>query len=79
MILKSGCNFNNFHYLTIDFSKQISSDEKLSDKKTLFNYKNYQILVEQVDINEKFQENEELKLYVDNYLRETEKELEKVI
>lgn len=54
------------------------TNEKINEKQDCYIYKNYQILVKQVYIDEKFEENKELKNYVDNYLNETEKELEKV-
>ena len=75
MIMKSGSNFFEFHYLTLDFEKKLIFKEN----STKYEFNKFNLYVEKVSIDKKFEENEELKKFVDNYLKETETEMEKVI
>ena len=74
--MKSGCNFNNFHVVTLDFGKNLQIDENTCNK---FEFNKFNLYAELVKVDTKFEENSELKKYVDEYLQETEKQMEKVI
>lgn len=73
--MKSGCNFNEFHYLTLDFTKSMSLNENDTSK---FEFTKFNLFVELVKVDSKFEENPDLKQYVDQLMQETEKEMEKV-
>ena len=75
-ILKSGCNFNDFSFVTLDFSKSCSNSKVTLTNK--YEFKKYDLYVEKVDVNSGFEEDPELKKYVNYYMQETEKEMEKV-
>jgi len=75
IIMKSGCNFNEFHYLTLDFTKSMSLNENDTSK---FEFTKFNLFVELVKVDSKFEENPDLKQYVDQLMQETEKEMEKV-
>lgn len=70
LILKSGCNFNNFSFLELDFGK--------INKSPNYEFEKYNLVIETVDVDEKYNEDPDLKNYVDDYQRETEKQMEKV-
>lgn len=73
LILKSGCNFNEFSFLELDFSK--TNCRKAGGK---FDFAKYSLMLDVIQVDDKFDEDPELKSYVDDYLRETEKQMEKV-
>ena len=75
VIIKSGCNFYDFHYITLDFAKNLSIQNENTKK---LEFKKFNLFLERVSVDQKFEEDPELKIYVDNYLKETEKEMEKV-
>lgn len=70
LILKSGANFHDFHVINLDFSKKIC--------KPTYEFPKYYVSLHAVHVDESFQENKELKEYVQQYLEETEKIMEKV-
>ena len=76
LIIKSGCNFNEFNYIKLDFSKKLSLNETLSTK---YEFDKFNLFVEKVDVGLNFEENCDLKIYVDEFLKDTEKQMEKVI
>ena len=76
IIMKSGCNFNNFHVVNLDFGKNLQIDENNCKK---FEFNKFNLYAELVKVDTKFEEDSELKKYVDEYLQETEKQMEKVI
>jgi len=73
LILKSGCNFNEFSYIALDFGKTLCGKETTKQE-----FEKYNLFIEKVDVDENFPENPELKKYVDDYLKDTEKQMEKV-
>ncbi len=75
IIIKSGCNFMDFHYITLDFAKNLSFQNENIKK---YEFKKFNLFLERVSVDLKFEEDPELKKYVDNYLKETEKQMEKV-
>jgi len=75
LIIKSGCNFNEFNYITLDFSKNLNSNETLSTK---YDFNKYNLFVEKVNVGLNFEENYDLKIYVDELLKDTEKQMKKV-
>ena len=70
LILKSGCNFNNFSFLELDFGK--------INKSPNYEFEKYNVVIETVEVDEKYSEDLDLKNYVDDYQRDTEKQMEKV-
>lgn len=75
LIVKSGCNFNEFSYLNLDFGKNNSGFEGAFER---FDLKNFNVFIKLVNVDNSFEENQELKEFVDGCLKETEKIMEKV-
>lgn len=73
LIVKSGCNFNEFSFIALDFSKTLS--RKAS---SIYEFKKYNLLLNLIQIDEGYPEDPELTNYVNEYMKESEKQMEKV-
>ncbi len=78
VIIKSGSNFMDFHFIELDTSKSKKSME--NENEIFIEKKKFNLVIKQVKVDyTQYPEDEDLKNYTNEYLKLSEKETEKVI